>query len=343
MVIADRSMFTKYVETGMGHHIKELPLRYMPPGNLRIAWAVYAGEGPHCASYATFIKEFNTNWKSNLRFRQKHDFADCRTCTELKRDLAMAGTLATQAESVRALQDHYRNVMMNRDLEEVFRTTPPFGIAQPVLCVFTDGMEQSHWSIPRLRHHRGSKSLSAFQRPRAKVQGVWCFYYGIHMYIADATMPHDASLTCEVIARALERCREVARRRGIELPKELVVFADNTTRENKNNTLLQFLAYLVASAQFNLTALLNHDMGHSHNILDQLYGIIARSFQYVDKLEDLDAVVDAMRDILQRDGLRDFLGPDTEVHCEALQSVRSWGSWLSTMGVTYEGAMRWPQ
>ena len=38
----------------------------------------------------------------------------------------------------------------------------------------------------------------------------------------------------------------------------------------------------------------------THNIVDQLYGIIKRAFQYVDQLEDLDAIVDALQSIMAR-------------------------------------------
>jgi hypothetical protein len=41
---------------------------------------------------------------------------------------------------------------------------------------------------------------------------------------------------------------------------------------------------MVARNMFNMTAI--HEKGHTHNILDQCYGIIARCFQSVDSLED---------------------------------------------------------
>ena len=46
-----------------------------------------------------------------------------------------------------------------------------------------------------------------------------------------------------------------------------VVQVDNTVRENKNQTCLLYLSYLVASHGFRVCALLNARVGHTHNRL----------------------------------------------------------------------------
>ena len=299
-VMADKSMFTRYVETGLGKDIGHLCLRYLPPGSIAFLYAAYAAEAGPTAKYGTFWREYDKHWRNTLRFRQPSDFSDCRDCASLKHRLENCTSLHEKAEVARDLQHHHRNIAYNRDFEEMMRTTPPFGVAKPILQAFTDGMANTHWCIPRLRNHRGVKTLSALPRPRCKVQGVWAFYYGVHLFVADSTMPHDADMTCEVVARALEKCKEVAALRGQELPEEVAFWTDGTTRENRNNTFLQFIAFLRASGMFKCSSLFQHDMGHTHNILDQLYGIIKRAFQYVDQLEDLDAIVEALRSIMAR-------------------------------------------
>jgi len=293
-------MFTRYVETGLGRDIANLCLRYLPPGSISYIYAIYSVQPGRHAKYWTFWNEFTSHWKNTLRFRQPSDFSDCRTCASLKHRLEHCTSLHERAEVARDLADHRENIAYGRDLEEVLRTTPPYGVAKPILAVFTDGMANTHWCIPRLRKHRGAKTLSALPRPRCKVQGVWAFYYGVHLYVADSTMPHDADMTCEVVARVLEQCKEVAALRGHELAEEVVFWTDGTTRENRNNTFLQFIAFLRSSGMFKSSGRMQHDMGHTHNIVDQLYGIIKRAFQYVDQLEDLDAIVDALQSIMAR-------------------------------------------
>ena len=94
----------------------------------------------------------------------------------------------------------------------------------PVLVVWTDGMDQAKWCIPRFPNLRAAKRLGSFQRPRCKVQGVWLFHVGLYFYVADATMPHDAAFTVECIARALERMKAACASRSLPVPTELIIW-----------------------------------------------------------------------------------------------------------------------
>ena len=77
-------------------------------------------------------------------------------------------------------------------------------VPHPVLCIMTDGMDQAHWSIPRMRGLRGPKSWGKYFRPRVKVVGVWVFFLGVYFFLGDQTQAHDSNMTIEVIARALD-------------------------------------------------------------------------------------------------------------------------------------------
>ena len=78
-------------------------------------------------------------------------------------------------------------------------------VPHPVLVIMTDGMDQAHWAIPRMRGLRGPKSWGKYFRPRVKVQGVWVFFLGVYFFLADDTQAHDSNMTIEVIARALDQ------------------------------------------------------------------------------------------------------------------------------------------
>lgn len=203
-------------------------------------------------------------------------------------DQARSGSLSQVLTATKALKEHRADVAKSRALEEALRTTWPAVGQKPILCLMTDGMDQAHWAVPRLPKWRGPKKFAEgkIRRPRCKVQGAWCFFYNIHIVVADPVMPHDSSFTAEVVMRTLERCRVVAQEKGLPYPRELCLWTDNTVRENKNVCILLLLASMVGRAQFDLTMLLNHQKGHTHNILDQCFGIVARCFQSIDTLED---------------------------------------------------------
>lgn len=342
--LADRSMFTKFIETGCGAELNNLPLKYLAPGTVtHLYHDCCSSLGPNKMSYSTFNRTWKL-FKDILRFRAKSDFADCDVCCELKKEVKESKKdkrgYGSLLEATQRLQEHYREVALSRDLEEALRTLPPT-CPKPCLVICTDGMDQSHWSLPRLRGFRGPKRFSnpSVKRPKCKVQGIWCFFFEVHFFIADATQPHDSSLTCEVIARCLEHCKQVAAKRSLPMPTDMTVFVDNTPRENKNTTVLAFIALLQSRHMFRSTGLLFHCKGHTHNILDQLYGIVSRAFQYQDQLQDLDAVRETIKEILNRPSLSKYFA-GAEVRVSIIDGCRDWATWLSRLGVNFTGGLR---
>lgn len=343
-ILADRSMFTRFIETGCGAELSNLPLKYLAPGTVtHLYHDCCSSLGPNKMSYSTFLRSWKL-FSDVLRFRGKSDFADCDTCCDLKKQVKESKQdrvgYGSLLEATKKLQDHYREVGLSRDLEEALRSMPPTS-PKPVLVICTDGMDQSHWALPRLRGFRGPKRFSnpSVRRPKCKVQGVWCFFFGVHFFIADATQPHDSNLTCEVISRALEHCKQVAEKRSLPLPSDMAIFCDNTPRENKNTCLLTFMALLQCRHMFRSTGLLFHCKGHTHNILDQLYGIVSRTFQFQDYLPDLDSVRESIKEILNRPSLAKYFS-GAEVNVTIIEGCRNWASWLDELGVNFLGGLR---
>ena len=131
-------------------------------------------------------------------------------------------------------------------------------------------------------------------------------------------------MTCEVIARALERVQAIARERGIPVPPELVLWTDNTPRENKNQIVIAYLITSVGRGMFRFTALMGFPKGHSHGILDQLFGIIARAMLSVITIKDIrDLCKLLIEAFLRRSALRQWFGENTRVRVEYLTAVRN--------------------
>jgi hypothetical protein len=278
--MADRHLWTKYVDTGFATATKDLPLRYLGPGSLNDLYVEYAAQGTApIASKSTFKRCWEHAWSNVLRRRAPGDFSDCNDCHRLKEAIATARDPVAKMTALKEHALHVSTVAKARAIEEAMRTMPPHGVSTPVLVVMTDGMDQAHWSLPRYRALRAPKEWAKYIRPKCKVQGIWLFFIGVYFFVADATMPHDSNMTIEVIAQALERVRLVCERRRIAMPSELIVWCDNTVRENKNQYVMTYLAMLVRKTMFRVTGMCNLPMGHTHNILDQLYGVLARSMQ----------------------------------------------------------------
>ena len=159
------------------------------------------------------------------------------------------------------------------------------------------------------------------------------------MFIADSVQPHDASMTCECVARTLEQCKRFAQQRGLKLPSELVVMTDNTVRENKCTTFMLYLASLQARGMFSSVSFVQHIKGHTHNILDQLFVVISRSFQFCDHLPDIYSVAKEVEKILRRDSLKDFFC-GAEICVSVLESCRHWANYMGELGISITGGLK---
>lgn len=341
-VFADNTHFARMVESGCGEHLADLPLRFLPPGNVRdlhLDMVSAIGNSSDRPSYMTFLRAYK-DFSNILKFRSKGDFQDCDTCAAKKQAIKSAKRSGYRElyKATMELQQHYKEVTLSREIEASLRSTPP-SAAKPILLIQTDGMDQAHWAIPRLPGWKAGKRFSNLARPKVIVQGAWCYYFGFHVVLGDATQAHDSNYIMEVLARVLEHVASVSRRRQIPVPEELCLWTDNTPRENKNQTVLMNLALLCGRGQFKTCTLANHIKGHSHNALDQVFGCLSRSFQHVDRLEDIYGVKRSIETILNKDSLRSFLAVP-EVSVEVLEGVRDWSAYAQDLSVKLAGGMR---
>ena len=83
-------------------------------------------------------------------------------------------------------------------------------------------MDQSKWSLPRSKVL--TKNLAKFERPRAKIQAVWCHNLCLCLFILDPRVHTDASMVIECICRALEKAAAVCERHGKSLPRRLLLW-----------------------------------------------------------------------------------------------------------------------
>ena len=153
----------------------------------------------------------------------------------------------------------------------------------------------------------------------AKLEG-WQF----RLFVLDEPTKHDASAIVEMVALTLEDCFDTARRTNRQMPRSLLVMSDNTVREAKNQYLLGYLNNLISHFKLRMTGLLNLRKSHTHDRLDQCWGILARRVAASDSLLSAQSVIDILQDELQRPGMRAFVGLETLVKVSKLDAVRAW-------------------
>ena len=81
-----------------------------------------------------------------------------------------------------------------------------------------DGMDQSKWSLPRLRDLLKSKECNGLNRPRAKIHCVWCHNVSLNLFICHPQLSADSSLILECFSLVLEETVQTFQRSGRDLP-----------------------------------------------------------------------------------------------------------------------------
>lgn len=133
---------------------------------------------------------------------------------------------------------------------------------------------------------------------------------------------------------------DAARAKGRPAPTSVLALSDNTVRESKNQYFLSYILNLTASGKMKLAGLLNLRKSHSHDQIDQLWGILARRIAATDQLKSPSSVIETLQRELQRPGLRAWVGQDTEVHVQKLDAVRAWrGHFTAAQQVSLSGGL----
>ena len=99
-----------------------------------------------------------------------------------------------------------------------------FCLSPPLLVASKDGMDQSKWAIPRVRHGRLTKRIAKHDRPKTKLQGCWLHGIVLCMFVLDVRQGGDGSMVCECFSRALDKMKEACDQRGKPYPKRIILW-----------------------------------------------------------------------------------------------------------------------
>lgn len=92
-------------------------------------------------------------------------------------------------------------------------------------CLLTqDGMDQSKWALPRCRGGIQTKTLAKFDRPRTKIEGIWCHNVIMTLHVIDVRVAGDASMVAECLSRDLEKVVRICRELGKEPPRRILLW-----------------------------------------------------------------------------------------------------------------------
>ena len=203
-----------------------------------------------CASWSTFHRCWDSQWRNIVGVRKKCQHAECTECSEYSKFLHV-GRATPEDKSLGAqrwrehLADQYLDRSIYRQLRHWARRR-----GGNILSIIIDSMDKTKCAWPRY-DFRQNKWLDKFVRPRIVVACAIAHGYVTAFYLADdEAMFHGASTFCEILTRVIALVARVCESRGCKFPEHLVVQSDNTTSQAKNGQVSVFLATLVRKFKF---------------------------------------------------------------------------------------------
>ena len=328
-----------------GREVLGVPIRELPHGTLTdLHWQFLAYctciqlEPSDTPSLSTFRRAWVDKWKAVLKFKPESSHACCQTCFELHQKIY--GTWAKPVEKFtfaaawrQHLQDQCHDRMIYWSLRFASRQRN-----SDVLVIIIDSMDKAKLAWPRYTFGKKPHELDAVKvpRPRSVLTAAMAHGWCTCLFLADDSLSHGASAFCEVLAQTLDHVSNKAKAQGLAFPLHLVVQSDNTVAQAKNSEVAQFLAHLVAARKFSTCTLNFLMVGHTHEDVDQLFGLVCASVVRRYRWETVD-------DLAQY--LETTIGPHIvskgeDAKVVRLEAIRDFKAWLTPQGVKVGGCFR---
>ncbi|CAK0830784.1 unnamed protein product, partial [Prorocentrum cordatum] len=230
----------------------------------------------HCDSWLNYIYHFLAEHRADIKAKR------------------LSMTPGVKAATGQAHVEHVRSTFrgravcarLDRMCEESCRGQPhpePRSNEDSLLTLYIDGMDQAKFRVPR--NLEATKEFEKCWRPDLHVVCVLVPGLTEQYYIMNTDLAKDANMEATLVAHALDLCSEALWARGRRLPAHLQVFADNTTREARNQHFFMFLSSLVSKQIFRSAAIGSLQVGHTHNCVDRRFSVISTELARQEILE----------------------------------------------------------
>ena len=280
-------------------------------------------------SFATFQRRWHAIWRHYLRFRKSSTHAQCTTCFKLQRVMFERGSsVEERLDAARHLREHIRVTYLDRQIYWNLRFASR-GFCD-VLCIIIDSMDKTKFAWPRYGFAKRPHDLVNLCRPRVSFTIAIAHGYCVDMYAAPEELNHGSDAFVEVLCRTITHVREICQQRSIPFPRHLVVQSDNTVAQAKNQYAAVFLAVMVSRGLFLTANLMFLVVGHTHEDIDQLFGVVV---SLILQLSSFETIPELMSYLLEK--MRDHFHAKQEVVTQTcLSAVRDFARWCDPLNRT---------
>ena len=267
------------------------------------------------------------NFGDCMSIREHTQHSQCGQCVRYKLLIRrLRNDSAALVHQTKCFEAHLAKQYADRVVYWKARTLSriPMGpTGRPSICIITDAIDHSKFRVPRSKIFN-SKEMGGFIRPCMDMTTVLVHGRYVLMALSEQWVRKDSSWCAELLAYTLGRLDDDLRE------AEVIIQADNCSRECKNNTLCRFGAMLVGTRRLRRYEQRFLITGHSHEDIDQYFSAVSSLIESNSELHDPQAFVriletwlrdpsvrpnEGRREVIKVDQVRDWtLG--SEVHSE---------------------------
>ena len=313
-----------------------VPKRYLNPGGFEDLWLMYEAmvSPEEQVSKSTLLKVYRERWDKYLVFRGIGQGKRCRTCAQLDEERLQAAGNDERFEVAAKKRKHIADIMADRNVSIRGNSTSEKDAANPsvdglgqILKITIDGMDQAKFKVPR--NLATSAEWDHLYRPQLHVVGAIVHGHLEAYFIMNSDQAKDANMNATLISRLLDLTREKIDPQ-CALPRSLLVGADNTTRESKNQHFASYMAHRVTSETFESSEVDYMQTGHTHNEQDQRFSSVASLLSRAPVLEDPEDFAEWIRKHL-------LPARGRALHVEVVDSTWDFQLWYHKLNVQMSG------
>ena len=136
-VLGLNSYWSAAIETNFGTRVKDLAVRWLPPGSIKMLYYQMTQEAQiaKAVSYQFFWQIFRQNWNQILRFLPSSTHGACDSCCFFKSQFKKAMSPQEKFHNAKAYKEHIDAVCADRDLEAYLQGCNPLLTPGSALCL----------------------------------------------------------------------------------------------------------------------------------------------------------------------------------------------------------------
>ena len=274
--------------SGVYDDTEPISTEYRLYNNTKLAiWQIYFGDIECTEARPLSYSHFCCVWrndeylKKNIRLMRKtENFGKCGLCEAYKSKLCTRLGKVERAECRSEYSIHLRDMKYERQkymkhVSKAIRKPSEF------MSVCIDGMGTFATTLPHL-NISSAKDIKGKDRLETQIVGVLVHGARMDFYGITGAVKHGPEVTVECLDRSIRSHLKDLESQNKPTPRVLYIQLDNTTKDNKCETVLDYCAYLVHASLFDKVKVSFLKPGHTHIDIDQRFSVINRYLKSLD-------------------------------------------------------------